>query len=102
MAGPGETGARLLEAAHALAPRIATCADEIERERRLPAALVEELAAAGLFRMLVPASLGGSELDLPSFAPVIEALARVDASVAWCVSQAAAFAMVSAWMPAES
>jgi indole-3-acetate monooxygenase len=77
-----------VEAAHALAPRIEAAADQIERQRQLPAALVEALYAAGMFTMLLPRSLGGAELDLPTFARAVEQLARADGSVAWCVGQA--------------
>lgn len=101
--GPPETpsaarGAVLLEAAHELAPRILAAADEIEAQRRLPAPLVDALYAAGLFSMLVPASLGGAELDLPSYARVIEALARADGSVAWCVGQASGLSAYAAYL----
>ena len=50
-----------LEAVAALAPAIAARSEEIERGRRLPPDLVEELTAAGCFRMLVPRSHGGAE-----------------------------------------
>jgi len=36
----------------------------------------------------LPRSLGGTELDLPTYVQAIEELARADASVAWCVGQA--------------
>ena len=38
--------------------------------------------------MLLPRSLGGAELDLPTFVRAIELLARADGSVAWFVGQA--------------
>jgi len=74
----------ILNAANALAPTIAECRDEIERERRLPMHLVEAMKKAGVFRMPMPRALGGPELDLPSQLRVIEALAVADASVGWC------------------
>jgi alkylation response protein AidB-like acyl-CoA dehydrogenase len=91
-------GAELLARAHALAPTIAALADEIEQQRRLPPALVSALYDAGLFTMLVPASLGGSELDLPSYVRVIEELARADGSVAWCVGQASGLSAYMAYL----
>jgi alkylation response protein AidB-like acyl-CoA dehydrogenase len=74
-----------LEAVHALAPAIAARSEEIERGRRVPSDLVEELTAAGCFRTLVPRSHGGAELDLPAHMRVIEELARADDSVGWTV-----------------
>jgi indole-3-acetate monooxygenase len=77
-----------LEAAQRLAPLIAAEGDAIEAQRRLTPKVVEALHAAGLYRLLLPRTLGGSELDFASFSLVIEALARADGSTAWCVCQA--------------
>jgi indole-3-acetate monooxygenase len=75
----------ILDAVKALTPSITVRAEEIERARRLPPDLVDELLAAGCFRMLVPRSHGGAELELPVQMQVLEELARADASVAWTV-----------------
>ena len=74
-----------LEAVAGLAPVIAARSDEIEGGRRVPTDLVAALTAAGCFRMLVPRSHGGAELDFPSEMRVIEELARADGSVGWTV-----------------
>ena len=66
-------GQALVEAARSLAPEIEAAAQRIERDRQLPNELVDALYAAGLFTMLLPASFGGAELDLPTFARAIEA-----------------------------
>ena len=42
-----------------LAPAIGGAADEIERAKRIPEPLLEELHTARLFRMLYPRSVGG-------------------------------------------
>jgi indole-3-acetate monooxygenase len=97
MPEPNET----LERARELAPDIAAAADEIERQRRLPAPLVAALHAAGLFRMLLPRSLGGSELDPPTFVQVTEALARADASTAWVICQTNGCSMTAAYLQPE-
>jgi alkylation response protein AidB-like acyl-CoA dehydrogenase len=74
-----------LEAVRTLVPTIVARSGEIERGRRVPPDLVEELTAAGCFRMLVPRSHGGVELDLPAEMRMIEELARADGSVGWTV-----------------
>jgi alkylation response protein AidB-like acyl-CoA dehydrogenase len=74
-----------LGALRTLAPAIVARSEEIERGRRLPPDLLEELTAAGCFRMLVPRSHGGAELDLPAEIRVIEELARADGSIGWTV-----------------
>lgn len=76
-----------IERVRRLAPEIAACADRIERDRRLPEELVEKLLAAGFYRLLLPRSCGGAEIDLVTFAKIMEEIGRIDASTAWCVCQ---------------
>jgi alkylation response protein AidB-like acyl-CoA dehydrogenase len=80
--------AKLLRAADALSPEIRAARDDIERERRLPAALVERLREAQLFELWLPGALGGPELHPLDFTAVIEALAQADGSVGWCAGVA--------------
>ena len=91
-----------VERARALAPTIASFADRIEAERRLPAPLADALHEAGLFRMLLPRSLGGAELDPPAFVQVMEEIAKVDASTAWVLGQTAGCSMIAAYLPREA
>jgi alkylation response protein AidB-like acyl-CoA dehydrogenase len=99
MTSPNVDASSLLEAARKLVPMIRSCADEIEQERELPRPLFEALADAGLFHMAVPRSLGGAELELPTYAQVIEEIGKADASTGWIVNQGAIFATYSARMP---
>ena len=73
--------------ASALAPLIAADAPRIEAEHTLTPGVVAALHEAGLFRMLLPRSVGGTELPPPLFVQTIEELAKADASTAWCVAQ---------------
>src|SRR3954447_19919923 len=58
-------------------------ADESEALRTMPSHLVEATRAAGLFRMAMPASLGGLELDPTTILETVEAMAHADASGGW-------------------
>ena len=90
-----------LEAAQKLAPLIRSSADETDAARELPRPVFEALADAGLFHLAVPRSIGGGEIDLPSYVEVIEELGKADASTAWAVNQGAIFATYSARMPRD-
>lgn len=74
-----------VEAMRPLASTIAKRAPEIEGARRIPHDLLDELVAAGCFRVLTPTSHGGLGADLPTGMRMLEVLARADASVAWAV-----------------
>lgn len=79
---------------------IRAASDSIEAERRLPAALLDALHEARLFRMMLPRSVDGLETDPLTFFQVIETIAQADASVAWCLSQAAGCSMTAAYLDA--
>jgi indole-3-acetate monooxygenase len=98
----GETpGAVHLERARQLGPTIAASAEAIEERRELPEPLVAALAERGLFRLLLPRSLGGAELAPARYVPVIEEIAKADASVAWCLGQACGCTMTAAYLAPE-
>ncbi len=91
----------MLAAARSLAPKIRSCADLIEAERELPRPLFDTLADAGLFKLGLPRSLEGVEIDLPAYVDVLEELGKADASTAWVVNQCSIFATYAARMPSE-
>jgi alkylation response protein AidB-like acyl-CoA dehydrogenase len=74
----------ILNAAIALAPKIAASGEEIEQGRRIPASIVKGLKSAGVFGMAMPHAWGGPELDPLTQFRVLEALAMADGSVGWC------------------
>lgn len=90
--------AALLEAARALAPRVRPHSAEIEAARSLPAAIVEEIARAGLFRMLVPRVIGGGEVTPLTMIRVIEEIARADGAAGWCVMVGASTGLLAAYL----
>lgn len=85
----------------ALLDTISARAADTERQRRLPADLAGELAEAGLFRMLVPKTLGGAEVDVATLFVALEQLGRADAATGWCVMIGGTTALISAWLPAD-
>jgi alkylation response protein AidB-like acyl-CoA dehydrogenase len=77
-------------------------APRIEAARELPEDVLEALHEAGLFRLLLPKSVGGDELDLRTHAEVLEIIAGADASTAWVMSQGAGCAMGAAFLSEEA
>ena len=59
-------------------------ADQSEREGTLPQDSVDALYQSGLLALKLPAELGGAEADPVTQLEVIEGLARIDSSAAWC------------------
>ena len=84
--------------ARALGPAIAAASDEIERTRRLPAALLAALHEARLFRLLLPRSAGGEEVAPGVYMASVEEVARHDASVAWNLFVGNSSALVGAYI----
>lgn len=94
-----KTHSTTLDRVRDLVPTISARAAETERARRLPLELVDALRDAGVFRMYVPARLGGDELSLRAGAEVIETLARADGSTAWVALIGAGWTTVLCYLP---
>ena len=93
---PSPAAVDLIAAARARAPAIAAAGDAIEARRELTPGVVDALHDAGLFRMLVPRSLGGHELAPVVYVQAVEELAKADASTAWCVAQISGASIIAA------
>src|SRR6202040_3434208 len=91
-------GFGLVERAQALLPLIAREADEIERTRRLTEPVVSALIENGLYRSLLPLSVGGAEAPPEIFMQMLEEIAKADASTAWCLGQCSVCAMTAAYL----
>lgn len=98
------TDAARTHLAHAsrLVPEIAAAAAETERNGRLPASLLAALHEARLFRMLLPRSVGGLEVEPATFIETLETLAAADASTAWMIAQGCGCSLAAAYLPPES
>ena len=93
-----QTSSDLFARARELGTEIVAAADEIERTRRIPKALLEQLHASRLFRMLLPRAAGGDETEPALYVSAIEELARHDASIAWNVFVANSSCLIAAYL----
>ena len=80
---PSTSNSDPLAAARALTPLIEAEADATESARTLSPAVVAAFVDSGLFGLLVPKVLGGSEADAPTTLAVFEELTRADPSTGW-------------------
>jgi alkylation response protein AidB-like acyl-CoA dehydrogenase len=84
--------------ARELAPLISAHAARAETERELIPEVLAALHDARLFRMLLPKSCDGLEVDPATFMQAVEELAKADGSTAWCVVQACGCSMAAAYV----
>jgi alkylation response protein AidB-like acyl-CoA dehydrogenase len=96
------TSSSFIDAAKELAPQIRASAEEIEQSRRLPQALVEAMAHAGLFHLWIPRSLGGEETDPFTFFRVIEEISKADGAAGWCVALCGGNNVFAGYLPADA
>ena len=74
-----------LERIDRLKDMIIKAGDEAQTLRRLPSDAVETLIDEGLFRFAMPKELGGENAGAAETVVILEAMAAIDASVAWNV-----------------
>jgi Acyl-CoA dehydrogenase, N-terminal domain len=76
--------ASILESVRSLAPIVREHPESIDRERCLPKPVVSGLVDSGVFRLLMPRSLGGDEVEPLTACRVFEEAATQDGAVGWC------------------
>ena len=91
-----------IETAHELAAMVSAVTDEIDEQRRIPVEVSDEISDRGFFRLLIPKSLGGAELEHPDFRRIVRIFAEADASVGWCINQNNVFSTNSVRVPPET
>ena len=89
----------VVRAAMALKPKLRRYQEEIEREQRMPAALVEQLREAGFYKMVIPRTLGGLQLDTLTYLRVVELLAEGVGSVGWNLGNGGVGQLVTLGLP---
>jgi 3-hydroxy-9,10-secoandrosta-1,3,5(10)-triene-9,17-dione monooxygenase len=81
--GDASAYAAMLARADALIPKLSERASRTEELRRLPPETERDLHQSGLFRVVQPKRVGGSEFDYVALVDCADRLGRGDASVAW-------------------
>ncbi|MEL7481608.1 MAG: acyl-CoA dehydrogenase family protein [Pseudomonadota bacterium] len=84
--------------ARALSGMLSARTAEMDEVRRLPADLAATMAQAGLFRLVLPESLGGYEAPPRTLVETVEAVSQANASAGWCVMIGATTALNAAYM----
>ena len=75
--------ATMIARARAMVPHLRDRASKTEELRRLPPETERELHEAGLFRIVQPKRVGGSELDYVALVDCADVIGQADASAAW-------------------
>jgi indole-3-acetate monooxygenase len=78
----------------------AECA-EMDATRKVPTPVIGALQDAGVFQLLAPVEVGGSEVDPVTFLNVVEAASRADGSAGWCVMIGGCYATFGGLLPLE-
>jgi alkylation response protein AidB-like acyl-CoA dehydrogenase len=86
----------VLDYARSCAQTLPTRAIEIEQARRLPSDIADEMRAAGVFRMLVPAIYGGLEVHPKVFTETLKHIAIGDGAAGWNAMIGSTTGMLSA------
>jgi indole-3-acetate monooxygenase len=89
----------LVRAAAAFKPVLRDYHEEIEREQRMPPALLERLREAGFYKMVIPRALGGLQVDTLTYLRVVELLAEGAGSVGWNLGNGGVGQLVTLGLP---
>jgi indole-3-acetate monooxygenase len=89
----------LVAAAKALQPTLRTYREELEKEQRIPPTLFGQLREAGFYKMVIPHSLGGLEVNPLTYLRVVELLAEGVGSVGWNLGNGGVGQLVTLGLP---
>jgi alkylation response protein AidB-like acyl-CoA dehydrogenase len=88
--------------ARAVGPAIAAVADEIERSQEIPAPVLAQMHESRIYRMLLPRSAGGDQVEPWTYFRAVEEISRFDGSVGWNVFVANSSALIAPFIPLEA
>ena len=90
---------QVVQDAAAMRPLLRDCREEVEREQRLPPALVARMRDAGFYRMVIPRALGGLQADPLTYIRVVELLAEGLGSAGWNIANNGIGQLVTLGLP---
>ena len=97
-----KTGAEAVERARALLPRIRARARQVDSDRIVPVETIRELIEAGLFGVVMPRVLGGSELGFETLVRTTVEIASACGSSGWVYGVLAGHSWLINLFPVEA
>jgi alkylation response protein AidB-like acyl-CoA dehydrogenase len=94
-------GDAILANVRSLEPLLREHVEESERQRQLVPEVVDALSAAGVFRLSMPRSWGGPEVDPVRQMEIVEVLSHAYGSAGWCAAIGSAGGLLSRIFPDE-
>src|ERR1051326_7583786 len=91
----------VVRAAAAMRATIRAHHDELEREQRLPKALVEQFHAAGFYNLVMPRELGGLQVDPLTYVRVVELAAEAAGAAGWNLANNSICQLIALGLPDE-
>src|SRR6516165_9044293 len=91
----------VIAAARRLVSHVRAAREECDALRRVPTAMADVLAEAGLLQMYLPRSMGGPELPPLVVFRAVEEISRADGSIGWCAMIASAVCNSMGWLEPE-
>src|SRR5262245_3950766 len=85
--------------ARAVGAAITAAGTETEARQDFPEPLISDLHGSRLFRLLLPRSLGGEEVEPWVYVAAIEEIARHDGSLGWNMFVANSSALIAPFIP---
>jgi alkylation response protein AidB-like acyl-CoA dehydrogenase len=83
VAGIKISGNQILDSINDIAPILSQHVEEEEKTGRLSAPVVDALRTGGFFKLFLPKSLGGLEVDPLTMAKIVEGVARYNTAAGW-------------------
>ncbi|HTQ35130.1 MAG TPA: acyl-CoA dehydrogenase family protein, partial [Stellaceae bacterium] len=90
-----------IQRARELVPMLREAGDQIEKNRQTSEPIIQAMIDRGIFKMLLPKSIGGGELDPLTYTAVLEILATGDGSTAWSLGQNSGCSMLAPYLSHE-